>query len=151
MTELIIYILLFLVGFALGYMRGMHKITEFMINNPDKFSEMIQAARKQIAEAKLDDDVANNRETVIDIDREQNQYYAYATNGEFLAQGEDFKTVFERIKKRFPGRSFRINKYNAKLTEEETTRMVKAVFESFGETPPSESSQKSWPLSVLVL
>ncbi len=142
--ELIIYMLLiFVVGFALGYMRGMRKITEFMLTDPQQFDKLIKEARKQLADAKLDDDVENHRETVIDIDREQNQYYAYAADGEFLAQGEDFKTMFERIKQRFPGRSFRINKYNAKLTEEETGLMVRAVFESFGETPPDEYNQKT--------
>lgn len=140
--EIIIYLIVFIVGWALGWQRGIHNMTKLMVDEPERFQKIMREIKRMEAEQQLDDDVENNRETVIDIDRQQGQYYAYASSGEFLAQGEDFKTMFERIKSRFPGRSFRINKYNAKLTDDETQRMVRAVFESFGETPPDEYNQK---------
>lgn len=72
-------------------------------------------------------------ECLFAVERHQGQYYAFAENGEFLAQGPDFRTMFQTIKQRFPGRNFRVNRYNAELTEEETGKMVAAIFETFGE------------------
>jgi hypothetical protein len=142
--EIIIYLILaFAVGVALGYARGVKSVAEIMIDSPDKFREIMNMARKAREGQQLDEDMENDKETVIDIDREGGQYYAYASTGEFLAQAQDFRAMFELIKKRFPGRTFRINKYNAKLTEEETQRMIRAVFESFGEKIPDKYSQNS--------
>lgn len=67
-----------------------------------------------------------------DVERFDGHYYAYAVDGEFLAQGPDFKTMFQTIKQRFPNRSFRINKLQTELTEEEQGRMVKAILDTFG-------------------
>lgn len=142
--EIIIYLIIaFAVGVALGYARGVKTVAEVMIDNPDKFREIMKMAKRAREEQQLDDDMDNGRETVIDIDRQDSVYYAYSSQGEFLAQAQDFRTMFDLIKKRFPGRSFRINKYNAKLTEEETQGLIRAVFESFGETVPDKYSQNS--------
>jgi hypothetical protein len=67
-----------------------------------------------------------------DVERVNGHYYAYAQDGEFLAQGSDFRSMFQTIKQRFPGRNFRINKLQTELTEEEQTRMVTAIMETFG-------------------
>lgn len=67
------------------------------------------------------------------VERHQGQYYAFAENGEFLAQGTDFKTLFSSIKQRFPNRNFRVQRLQTELTEEESGRMVKAIFETFGD------------------
>ncbi len=67
------------------------------------------------------------------VERHQGQYYAFADSGEFLAQGTDFRTMFESIKQRFPNRNFRIQRMQTELTEEETNRMVRAIFETFGD------------------
>jgi hypothetical protein len=79
-------------------------------------------------------------ECKFDVERVGEHYYAYASNGEFLAQGPDFRTMFQTIKQRFPGRNFRINKLQSELTEEESQRMVLAIYETFG-----ESNDKSNP------
>ena len=141
--DIFVIILAWIAGFFFGYWRGLHKLAENMLKDPDNFARLIQQVKKAREEAKLEDDMANDRETVIDVEREQNQYYAYATTGEFLAQGQDFRSMFETIKKRFPGRSFRINKTNSKLTDEETGLLIKAVFETFGDRAQDQSNQKS--------
>lgn len=141
--EIIIYVIVFVVGVALGYARGVKSVAEVMIDNPDKFREIMKMAKKAREEQQLDDDMKNDRETVINVEREQGIYYAYAEGGEFLAQGANFRSMFDTIKKRFPGRTFRINKYNPRLTEEETQRLISAVFESFGEAAQDQSNQKT--------
>lgn len=70
--------------------------------------------------------------TPMDIERVNNVYYAYSAEGEFLAQGNDFRSMFENIKNRFPNKSFKIGKYQPNLTEEETGKLVKSIFEVFG-------------------
>jgi len=141
--DIIIILSAFVIGFAVGYWRGLHKLAENMLNDPEKFAVLIRQIKKARSEAQLDDDMANGRETVIDVEREQGQYYAYAATGEFLAQGQNFRDMFNTIKKRFPGRSFRINKYNPKLTEEETQKLIKSVFETFGDNAEDQSNQKT--------
>lgn len=141
--DILAIILVWVAGFFVGYWRGLHKLAQRLMEDPDHFEKLLKAVQKAKSEAKLMDDMENDRETVIDVEREQGQYYAYATTGEFLAQGPDFKAMFETIKCRFPGRSFRINKYNAKLTEEETGRMVSAIFETFGDKAEDQSNQKT--------
>lgn len=143
MDAVIYLIIAFVAGLALGYMRGVKSVAEIMIDNPEKFREIMKDVSRLRSERKLEEDMKNDNETVIDIDREQGIYYAYAATGEFLAQGQDFRSMMDSIKKRFPGRSFRINKYNPKLTEEETQRLISAVFESFGEKAPGDINQKS--------
>lgn len=141
--DILAIILVWVAGFFVGYWRGLHKLAQRLMEDPDQFEPLLKAVKKAKLEAKLIDDMENDRETVIDVEREQGQYYAYATSGEFLAQGPDFKAMFDSIKRRFPGRSFRINKYNPKLTEEETGRLIKAVFETFGDKAEDQSNQKS--------
>jgi len=141
--EIIIYVVVFIVGVMLGYARGVKNVAEIMIDDPEKFKEIMQMARKAREEQKLNEDMKNDRETVIDVEREQGIYYAYAEGGEFLAQAPDFRTMFDVIKQRFPGRSFRINKYNPRLTEEESQRLLKAVFESFGEPVTDRNNQNT--------
>jgi uncharacterized protein YneF (UPF0154 family) len=142
--ETVIYLLIaFAIGAAIGYIRGVKNVAEIMIDDPDKFREIMKDVARLRSERQLEDDMKHDRETIIDIDREQGIYYAYASSGEFLAQGPDFRSMMDGIKKRFPGRSFRINKYNPKLTEEETQRLVSAVFDSFGEKTSDDINQKS--------
>lgn len=141
--ELIVYLIVFIAGMALGWYRGINSLAKMMLEDPGKFEQLVRDIARVRQEAKLEDDMKNDRETVIDIDREQGQYYAYSQKGEFLAQGQDFRSLLESIKGRFPGRSFRINKYNPKLTEEETQRLISSLFETFGDKAEAQSSQKS--------
>jgi hypothetical protein len=78
-------------------------------------------------------------ETLINVEQHQGQYYAFATTGEFLAQGADFDTMFGVIKQRFPERNFRVEKMQAQLSEEEVGRMVKSIFKTFGDRNEQKS------------
>jgi hypothetical protein len=84
------------------------------------------------AESRAILNVPATNECHFDVERHDGHYYAYAQDGEFLAQGSDFRSMFQTIKQRFPGRNFRINKLQTELTEEEQTRMVTAIMETFG-------------------
>ena len=73
------------------------------------------------------------KEELLEIERVGGVYFAYGNQGRFLAQGPDFRSMMENIKQRFPQHNFRVNRYNPNLTEEETGRLVKAIFETFGD------------------
>lgn len=72
-------------------------------------------------------------EELMEIERVDGTYYAYGADGRFLAQGRDFRTMFETVKQRFPGQSFRINDYRAKFTDDEADRLVKTLLEVYSD------------------
>lgn len=75
----------------------------------------------------------SREETVLKVERVDSQYFAYAIDGQFLAQATDFRSLFQNLKERYPGKSFRIDRYQAEFTDEEASRMVKSIFEVFGD------------------
>ena len=60
------------------------------------------------------------------IERHDNVYYAYALDGDFLAQGKSFSELFDSFHARFPTQSFRIQK-SADLTEQERSQMIASL------------------------
>jgi len=72
------------------------------------------------------------KETLLKIERVDSQYFAYTTAGQFLAQGTDFRGLFESIKERYPDQNFKLEDYRAQFTEEESTKLVSSIFEVFG-------------------
>jgi len=75
----------------------------------------------------LDDD-EDEEERKVRIERHNNQYFAYALDGDFLAQGTTFNELFERFHARFPTQSFRIQK-NTDLSDQERSQMIQALEE----------------------
>lgn len=75
----------------------------------------------------------NSTEQQIVIEKHHDQYYLFNEENKFLAQGEDFTELMNNLKSRFPGQDFKIVKDQNNLTEEESGRMVKAIFEVFGD------------------
>jgi len=133
-------ILGFLIQVALFY--AVFKLGQWSILVPMKLTLAKLAKEKGIDLEKVleelrseqEDEVTEvtKQEEFLDIERVDGIYFAYGDQGRFLAQGTDFRSMFENVKQRFPGKSFRVNNYNANLTEEEASRLVKAVFETFG-------------------
>lgn len=97
-----------------------------------QWSVVIPLARgiqREIDEGRLvldEDDEDDERR--VRIERHDNVYYAYALDGDFLAQGATFPELFERFYARFPQQSFRIQK-SPDLTEVEKTQMITALEE----------------------
>lgn len=81
-------------------------------------------------------------EQAVNVERVGQHYYAYSGEGQFLAQGPDFRTMFEVIKQRFPNMNFRVQRMNANLTEEESQRMIGSVLEVFGDKNDNKSNSK---------
>lgn len=79
--------------------------------------------------------------TILVIEPVGPKYYAYTDAGEFIAQGEDFTTMFTDIKSRFPNQSFKIAKEQKMLTEAEMTELTKSVFQIFGEKHENQTGQ----------
>ena len=81
----------------------------------------------------LEDD-GEELEEVLRFERVGAQYFAYAdSTGKFLAQGTDFLTVFQSIKDRFPGQSFRVSRKQEGFSDEEVGSMVQSIFQVFGD------------------
>jgi len=74
------------------------------------------------------EDEDDKDERRVRIERHNNQYFAYAVDGDFLAQGTTFSELFERFHSRFPQQSFRIQK-NTDLSDQERSQMILALEE----------------------
>ncbi len=98
-----------------------------------------EVTEQQLRRAVLDGEEAQGPEETMKVERVEGQYFAYGDSLGFLAQGDNFREMFDRIKHRFPGHSFRIRDYQTSLTEEESGRLLRAVFEVFGD----KNEQKS--------
>jgi hypothetical protein len=97
--------------------------------------DLLEALQKQGFSVGKDDNGAvhiQKDEIVIDIERVDSQYFVYKDSGEFVAQGADFKSLFDTIKTRFPDQDFRINKNTQNLSEEELAQLMKTIFEVYG-------------------
>lgn len=82
----------------------------------------------------LDDHSEDTLEEVLRLERVDTQYFAYAdSTGQFLAQGQDFPSVFQAIKDRCPGQKFRVNRTQQGFSDEEVGSMVHSIFQVFGD------------------
>jgi hypothetical protein len=91
----------------------------------------------------LDDVSEETAEEVLRLERVDAQYFAYAdSSGKFLAQGTDFLSVFQSIKDRFPGQSFRVNRTQTGFSEEEVGSMVQSIFKVFGDKDADNKSRQ---------
>ena len=88
---------------------------------------IVRGIKREIDEGRLvleeDEDEDERR---VRIERHDNVYYAYALDGDFLAQGKSFSELFDSFHARFPTQSFRIQK-SADLTEQERSQMIAAL------------------------
>jgi hypothetical protein len=85
--------------------------------------------QREIDEGRLVlDDEDEEDERKLRIERHDNQYFAYAQDGDFIAQGKTFGELFDRFHARFPQQSFRIQK-STDLTEVEKNQMISALEE----------------------
>ena len=88
---------------------------------------IVRGIKREIDEGRLvleeDEDEDERR---VRIERHDNVYYAYALDGDFLAQGSTFSELFERFHARFPLQSFNIQK-NTDLSDGERHQMIQAL------------------------
>jgi hypothetical protein len=88
---------------------------------------IVRGIRREIDEGRLilenEDDTD---EMKIRLERHDNCYYAYAVDGDFLAQGRSFSELFDRFHARFPLQSFNIQK-SPELTDTERSQMISAL------------------------
>ncbi len=82
-----------------------------------------------VNEAKKEDLMSENLVIDMTIEKVDGHYFAYATDNEFLAQGKDFKDLITNIKSRFPDRNFKLAKFDAQWTDEETQKFVNSLKE----------------------
>jgi hypothetical protein len=82
---------------------------------------------KEISAEHTDADTTLAVEENMKIERVEGMYYAYGTDGKFLAQGTDFRSMFATVKQRFPGHSWKIQDYRAEFTEDESAQLLQSV------------------------
>jgi hypothetical protein len=126
-----IELLIFVIDFAIGWWMRTATMLNKILRDPDNMIDLLTKFKKLKDEEESESDPITGDQILLNIERVSGVYYAYGTNGEFLAQGPDFRTMFQTIKDRFPNRDFRIDKYQPNLTEDETVKLVKSVFEVF--------------------
>lgn len=98
--------------------------------------DLVENLKDKGIELDIDQDgdlVVKKESTILVIERVGVMYYAYAESGEFIAQGVDFTALFTSIKSRFPNQSFKIDKDQKTLSEDEVKQMTTSVFQIFGE------------------
>lgn len=97
--------------------------------------DLVENLKSKGVDIKLDKngELLIEREMILEVERVGTNYYAYSDSGEFIAQGVDFEMLFTSIKTRFPDQSFRVNKDQDKLSEEEIKSMTASIFKIFGE------------------
>jgi hypothetical protein len=126
-----IELLIFIIAFAIGWWMRTATMLNKILRDPDNMIDLLTKFKKLKDEEESELDPITGDQILLNIERVSGVYYAYGTNGEFLAQGPDFRTMFQTIKDRFPNKDFRIDKYQPNLTEDETVKLVKSVFEVF--------------------
>jgi hypothetical protein len=90
---------------------------------------IVRGIRREIDEGRLIlEDEDDTDEMKIRLERHDNCYYAYAVDGDFLAQGRSFSELFDRFHARFPLQSFNIQK-SPELTDTERSQMISALEE----------------------
>jgi hypothetical protein len=90
---------------------------------------IVRGIRREIAAGRIDlKDILedDDDEMKIRLERHNNVYYAYALDGDFLAQGTTFTELFDSFHQRFPLQSFNIQK-NTDLSAVEQDQMIQAL------------------------
>ncbi len=96
MLEIILLsIIAFIAGFALGWARGFHRAISNLIHHYAEDPTELDRAFKNVREAALEIKQAQQsaEELVITLEQINGQYYAYSPQGEFLGQGTDKEQV----------------------------------------------------------
>lgn len=81
-------------------------------------------------------------QTLLTIEREGNQYFAYSDQGQFLSQGVNFYLLFDSLKQQYPNSSFKVSREQSNLSSEEVEQMVKTIFEVFGDKVESNANSQ---------
>jgi len=89
---------------------------------------LARGIQREIDEGRLVLEEDEEEERRVQIERHDNVYYAYAINGDFIAQGTTFGELFDRFHSRFPQQSFRVQK-SPDLSEAEKDQMIRALEE----------------------
>lgn len=124
------------IAFKLGQFSVIHNIAKDVVKELEEKGLVLDKDE----EGNLSLNKTSNEEE-LQIERIGKNYYAYS-DGNFLAQGDDFKNLFEYIKRSNPGKTYRVAKYQAELTEEESARMIRSIFEVFGDKDDSKSRKQ---------
>lgn len=128
--------LLFWLAYKIGQISIIHRIGKDLAEELDKKGLLVEKDG-------LGNISITKEECLLEIERVQSWYYAYSKQGEFLGQAQDFRDLMEIIKKNHPGRNFKVEKYQPNLTEEETGRLIKSIFDVFGNKEMKDGERRN--------
>ncbi len=115
---------------------GFKKILETIARDQKITVEQLLARAEKAMDQEVAKPPVNQTETWIEIERLGQQYYAYKSCGDFLAQGYSFTELFQRIKQQYPGENFRLPIKPQGFTDDESQLMVKTIYEIYGNDGP---------------
>lgn len=128
--------LMFWLFYKIGQASVIHKVSKAVIESLERKGIDVQVGRNGELV------IGNPMEMVLDIERVEDQYFAYSDEGQFLGQGVDFTKLFESLKKQYPDQHFRINAVESTFSEEEIKQMVINAVEVFGDKQNADSQPK---------
>jgi hypothetical protein len=99
------------VGMVAGFFRGMNFWVKQMVEDPEGIARVLNNIKKDEANP-------TGKEEPMKIEKHGDMYYAFADNGDFLAQALTPTDLIDRIEKRFPDRVFK-----GALTKEQAKEM----------------------------
>lgn len=81
-------------------------------------------------EEKSEEDILGSAE-VLDVSKQDNQYYAYGANSRFVSQSKTLKGLFDNIVKHEPGKTWLIGNSDESLSKEEEHEITLILQEMF--------------------
>lgn len=105
MSDLLVYLVIAVVAFVIGWRARAVILMAAMGTDPDKFIDMLRQVKK-INDAEQRE-TKSGEATELFIERVNNYLYAYVKEtNQFVAQGPDLKSLLAEAHKRFPGKVF---------------------------------------------
>ena len=108
---LVAFVIGLVVGIVAGFFRGMNFWVKQMIEDPEGIARVLNNIKKDEAKP-------TGKEEPMKIEKHGDMYYAFADNGDFLAQALTPTELMDNITKRFPDRVFK-----GALTKEQAKEM----------------------------
>jgi hypothetical protein len=101
--DILYIVLVFIVGYFMGWFRASKHMLDRMLSKPESMIELLE--KYKAVKEEDSSEVSGVRE--IEIQKENNAFYLYAKdNGEFLGQGTTLDQALEVVKQRFPEQNF---------------------------------------------
>jgi len=111
---IIMCVIVFIAGYALGQYHAIDTVTDKIVADPEGFINLIRNAK------------APNKEP-LELHKEKGVIYCFGKNRGFLAQAKDFDSLAREIRRALPNMDYVINLPQKDFTEEELYNLAKLL------------------------